>query len=128
MNQVHRFLKYTKEKSKHHIFYCIALFTGMHRSEIYGLKWKDIDFEKNQIHVKRQIIYERGKGFFEGPSKTESSKRIIKISDMLISELRRYQALQTKKMIRLEAIQPTPLLFMNTKRGYTNGASISFPP
>jgi len=30
----------------------LALFTGMRRSEIYGLQWRDVDFERGFIHIR----------------------------------------------------------------------------
>lgn len=40
----------------------VAVFTGMRESEIIGLSWDCIDFERKQIHIYRQLSKERKKG------------------------------------------------------------------
>lgn len=46
-------------------FYLVALFTGLRQSEIVGLSWDCIDFEKGQIHVYRQLQKQGDKYAFE---------------------------------------------------------------
>lgn len=36
-------------------FVCFAAYTGMRPSEINGLEWADIDFNRSEIHVRRQF-------------------------------------------------------------------------
>ena len=46
----------------------LAVTTGLRRSEIFALKWKDVDSEAKQIHVTRSIVQN-----VVGICKTESS-------------------------------------------------------
>ncbi len=39
----------------------MAILSGLRRGEIFGLKWSDIDFEKNQISVNRALFWKLGK-------------------------------------------------------------------
>ena len=34
----------------------VALYTGMRVGEVGGLQWKDIDFEKNIIYIRRALV------------------------------------------------------------------------
>jgi integrase len=34
----------------------LAVTTGLRRSELFALKWKDVDFQTKQIHVTRSIV------------------------------------------------------------------------
>jgi integrase len=43
------------------LFY-VAAFTGMRESEIIGLSWDCVDFEKGTIHLYRQLKRTREKG------------------------------------------------------------------
>ena len=57
----------------------VALYTGMRRGEILGLKVKDIDLEGGTIRVERSVWYaEGGKTVLKDP-KTEAGKRVIPI-------------------------------------------------
>ncbi|EOH94982.1 hypothetical protein UAW_02061 [Enterococcus haemoperoxidus ATCC BAA-382] len=68
----------------------LALYSGMRIGEISGLKWSDIDFETETIHVQR-TVYRISKStgdkmktqLVEGTPKTESSRRIIPLSQNL---------------------------------------------
>src|SRR5581483_11443255 len=35
----------------------LAVTTGLRRSEVFALKWKDVDVDANQIHVNRSIVH-----------------------------------------------------------------------
>jgi len=68
----------------------LALYSGMRIGEISGLKWEDIDFDKETIEVQRTVYRisrttnEKEKTqLIEGTPKTDSSKRIIPLSPNL---------------------------------------------
>ncbi len=46
----------------------LAFGTGLRMSELFGLKWHDIDFQNNEISVTRSIVFQ-----VVGPCKTEAS-------------------------------------------------------
>lgn len=55
---------------------CVAFFSGMRTGELFGLKWKNVDFSANEIYIDSSVTK---KGEDSSP-KTNSSKRVI---DML---------------------------------------------
>lgn len=69
--------KYAKEYNK--IDVLIMLNTGIRRSEMLGLKWTDINFQNNTIHIQRSVVQTKGK-IIIGEPKTITSNRIIPIS------------------------------------------------
>lgn len=78
-------------------FYMVLLLlyhTGMRLGEVLGLSWQDVDFDKKRIIVHRQMIYLGKRGYFLTSPKTESSNRYIIVDDILLSELKRWQAQQ----------------------------------
>jgi integrase len=60
----------------------LAASTGLRQSEMFGLKWSDIDFEQKNMYVTRSIVYG-----VVGPCKTESSQRPVPIHPMLAEAL-----------------------------------------
>lgn len=78
-----------------HIVFVISYHTGMRISEICGLTWDDIDFDKRTLSVTHQIIYEPKIGNFYTPKlKTDSSYRTIYMDSMLFDELTIWRNLQ----------------------------------
>jgi integrase len=61
----------------------LAVTTGLRRSELFALKWKDVDFQTKQIHVTRSIVQN-----VVGVCKTESSQKPVPAHDELIEILR----------------------------------------
>jgi len=73
----------------------VALNTGMRLGEVFGLKWSDIDFNKNTINVQRSLVSSSTKGMiFEDP-KTKGSKRRISVTEKIKKALVKFQAEQT---------------------------------
>lgn len=64
----------------------LALMTGMRQGEICALRWKDIDLERNEIHVAYALKRVRGT-YVLGSPKTQKSSRIIPVGPMLAAEL-----------------------------------------
>lgn len=42
------------------LYACFLAFTGLRKSEILGLQWKDLDFTRNTIHVMQAVKYPNG--------------------------------------------------------------------
>ncbi len=82
--EINLFLEHARPKYK--AFFLTAILTGMRRGELLGLQWGDIDWNHNQIHVKRSLW----KGQFINP-KTKTSMRNIDMSPYLSMELRKHK-------------------------------------
>lgn len=61
-----------------------AIYTGMRKSEIQALTWKDVDFLHATISITKS--WDEKKKAFK-PTKTESSKRTIKVNRQLLNRL-----------------------------------------
>jgi integrase len=64
----------------------LAVTTGLRRSEIFALKWKDVDFQAKQIHVARSIVQN-----VVGICKTESSQKPVPAHDNLMQALQQWR-------------------------------------
>jgi len=79
----------------------LLLNTGLRRGELCGLEWKDIDFEKAILQVRRNTLYLPGHGVFDDTPKTANAQRAIKIPAACIPMLKEYRAWQGKERLRL---------------------------
>jgi len=60
--------------------------TGLRMSELFGLKWKDVDFRTSEVSVIRSIVMQ-----VTGPCKTEASQKPIPLDSYLAEALRVWQ-------------------------------------
>ena len=75
-------------------FFCFSLCTGMRLNEIVALKWQDIDYINNVIHVTKTVSWKQGGGITETSPKSETSKRDIPMNDTIKKVLQ----MQRRKM------------------------------
>ncbi|MCW2997415.1 MAG: site-specific integrase [Conexibacter sp.] len=68
----------------HRILIRTAGMTGLRRSELIGLRWRDVDWTAQRIRVRRAIV--RGEGVGTGKSDL-STKRSVPMADQLVREL-----------------------------------------
>src|SRR5215472_3026441 len=66
----------------------LAVATGLRQSELFGLKWGDIDFAEKTMNVTRSIVYG-----VTGPCKTESSQKPVPLHPLLTDALLEWRQL-----------------------------------
>ena len=71
-----------------------TIITGMREAEIFGLQWKDVDWEKNTVKVIRQVQRLPGQGMVFSSPKTRSGIRSIAIGSLTMSKLSEYKEYQ----------------------------------
>lgn len=94
----------------------LAVFTGMRRGEILGLRWQDVDFEARTAVVRQTMEQTKGSITFKAP-KTSKSRRTIALPDAAIAVLRRHRAAQAEERIRLGPAYLEHDLVLAKKRG-----------
>ncbi len=83
----------------------LALYTGLRIGEISGLKWSDIDFEKDIIHIKRTLyrisntVNNRKTEIIMAEPKTKSSKRSIPLAKNLKNYLLDKRKIDTSEYV-----------------------------
>lgn len=92
----------------------LLAYTGLRRGEALGLKWEDVDFEKNKITVKRTRDY-----YGKRSPKTTNSNRTIPVDDILINQLKTYQkwCIQTKLKFGMQLDKKKDLIFISYQGG-----------
>jgi hypothetical protein len=66
--------------------FLIAAVMGMRRSEIFGLKWNDVDFDRAILHVRRLFV-----DGVVGPPKTYASRRPLPIPPPALEALKAWR-------------------------------------
>lgn len=69
----------------------IMLFTGLRRGELFALRWSDIDFENNLLHVYQSVEIIGNKSRVKQGGKTANAKRIIPMPSVLVEYLKDYK-------------------------------------
>ena len=88
-NQVTQFL-IAAEESRYKALYHLAITTGMRFSELIGLKWNDINWEKRTVKVKRQLQYIPHQGYQFNDPKTRSGIRTIMLGETTLAVLKEH--------------------------------------
>jgi integrase len=89
--EVNRFLE-TARDSHYYALFHTALFTGMRRSELLALQWRDIDF--HQIYVNRSLHQLRDGSYVFTQPKSAKSRRTIALSPSSVLTLTEHKEKQ----------------------------------
>lgn len=90
-----------REPMQYRVMIFLLLDSGMRRGELLGLEWKDIDFEKSTVCIRRNSVYLPQKGIFTETPKTQKSIRTIKLPSESMDMLRQYRTWQLQKRLQL---------------------------
>lgn len=85
------FIKNIDEKNPLYIIFNILFWTGIRRGEMLALRPMDVDFEREEIIIRRNLVYIKGKAQMNTP-KTESSWRSISMPKFLLLMIKQYIA------------------------------------
>lgn len=67
----------------------LALWLGLRRSEIMGLRWEGVDFERHQLHIDHAVVFDRDNKIVEKDwMKNETSSRTIDCPEYIMGKLR----------------------------------------
>ena len=83
MEQLQSFLREAGESGVFELYY-LELATGLRRGELLGLKWEDIDLERGDLRVKRQVVRINGV-VTEAPLKTKNAYRTLPLAEDTVS-------------------------------------------
>ena len=91
--EVNQFLETAKTSSYYELFY-LALFTGMRRSELLGLRWRDLDLDLGQVSVSQSLHRLKNGSFIVSEPKTAAGRRTIALTPSTTLTFKEYYAKQ----------------------------------
>jgi integrase len=89
------------EPIKYKTVIILAIYSGLRRGELCGLKWEDINFNDQILSVRRSVQALPDMGLIEKLPKTNSSIRTMKLSNEAIILLKEYKKWQAEQRIKL---------------------------
>ena len=85
VEQLASFLREAKDSGVFELYY-VELATGLRRGELLGLKWEDLDLDRGDLRVRRQIARINGE-VVEAPPKTKNAYRTLPLAKDTIDVL-----------------------------------------
>jgi integrase len=87
--------------TKQYAFFRLAAYTGMRKSEILALQWKDIDTFNKELHVNKTVAVDEHKNIILQTPKTKASKRTISLDTETLAILNDWRMQQRKDYLKL---------------------------
>ncbi|HZU16321.1 MAG TPA: tyrosine-type recombinase/integrase [Candidatus Dormibacteraeota bacterium] len=84
----------------------LALATGARQSELIGLRWSDVDLERDRVTIARTLqraprpLREEHEEWLEQPTKTRCSRRTIPLASIAVEALHRQRKWQAEERLR----------------------------
>lgn len=89
------------EDIKYQVWTRLCLSLGLRRGEAIGLQWKHVDFIKKTITICQTVQYIPHKKLKLKPPKTDSSNRLLSLSEQLIKLLSTYKKIKAGEQLKL---------------------------
>jgi integrase len=96
-----------------------ALFTGLRRSEVLALRWRNVDLDRGVIKVVEALEETAAHGVRFKQPKTRAGKRDVTLPELVIATLRRHRLaqLELRAQLGLGKLGDDDLLFPHPTRG-----------
>lgn len=89
-----------REHRDYHLIFT-AIYTGMRKGELLGLKWADVDLGLKVIRVNQQLQHFTGQGYIFTPPKTDKSRRQIPMGAALVEVFKEHKREQAQNKLML---------------------------
>ncbi len=96
--QMSRFLEHVRSDRLYAAWVLLAT-TGMRRGEVIGLRWRDVDFDGDELAVANTLTTAGYPNVVSGPPKTARSRRHIYLDDGTMSVLREHRREQREERL-----------------------------
>jgi integrase len=78
----------------------LAVMSGMRRGELLGLRWQDLDLDRERLSVSQTVVTVGQEVLFSTP-KTRSGRRVVAIDSVTVEALRQHRLRQSEERLAL---------------------------
>ena len=79
-------------------YFALSAYLGLRRGEVLGLEYKDFDFSKKTVSIKRTSNYRnKATGIYTGTPKTKASYRVLAVPDSVLDLVEQLQSEQSSQ-------------------------------
>ena len=104
-DEVSRLLKATEEAGEPiRAAVILALFYGLRRSEVCGLRWIDIDFTKGTMHIQHTVTQNGSLILDDDHTKTRGSNRTLALIRQTVPYLKKLRSEQVKSGLLVDKV------------------------
>lgn len=104
----------------------LLIYTGLRRGELLGLEWRDLDERTGCLSVERSLLYSPERGVFIDDTKTDGSRRVIRLPKSALDLLEEYRAWQEERKSELGSLwQESERIFTAWDGGMLNPEALS---
>jgi len=94
----------------------LAVWLGLRRSEIMGLRWESVSFSEKTIRIERSLVANEDGVYVEkSQMKNETSRRTLQCPDYILEKLNAYQTDESKRTGRIFKMDPS-VIYNNLKK------------
>lgn len=90
MEELNAFLKFAVI-SPYYVMFHTALHTGLRRSELLGLRWRDLELTPGRIHVSQSLHKVTRKGYYFKETKSKHGRRSVPLPASSIAVLQKFK-------------------------------------
>lgn len=123
-NEASRLNDSLSDENSYEMAIYLALNTGMRQSEVLGLTWDNVDFQKNLIAVQRTLVRNMRSEYVFGEPKSESSYRNIAMTNTTKNKLRSYQQKLYQYKIGQDKWENEDLVFVTKNGTHLNPSNV----
>lgn len=87
--------------NKQYTFFRLLAYTGMRKSEVLSLQWKDLDILNQEVHVSKTLAIDEYTNIIIQSPKTKASKRTISLDNETIIILKNWRIQQKADYLKL---------------------------
>jgi integrase len=123
--QLAAFLDWAAEHSQHYALWYLLAYTGMRRGEALSLRWRDVDFERATVAVRRSagMVREFGEGAEMVEDDTKSSKpRVVDLDSDTVAAGKAWK--RQRGEMHLSLARPDSLVYGTVEGEHRNGEHV----